>query len=353
MPIVDKDRIIPAKQTERVFLTWTIHHSCNYRCSYCFVTTGYRDVFMNNTYPGLEKWIEVWERVYKLYGSCIIKLAGGEPFTYPNFMELLEHLTRHHFLDFSSNLYWDVEEFVRRIPGNSARIEPSYHPEFCPSKEEFAEKCLALKKHGFMGSVHMVGYPTLIDKVIEAKAYFESRGLNGVILPFRGAYKDKQYPDAYSDDEKLKLKIAIGAAPAPNAPEKKAEPMSEEKKHIQDVNKRYFDWYVGKENNLKESEVRWCLHGAYYGKIQPNGDVLRCCTPTTPEKHKELIIGNILDPNFKLLEGAKQCDISPCFCWKPMLLEQDETWKPLWRFETYAKPESFTKPKAEETQGAA
>lgn len=343
-----RDKVIPAPRTERVFLTWTIHHSCNYRCSYCFITTGYRDIFSNNTYPGLEKLIATWDRIYDLYGSCIIKFAGGEPFTYPNFFDLIERLGKRHFLDFSSNLSWDVQEFVRRIPRNAARIEPSYHPEFCPDIEGFAQKCLTLKEHGFMGSVHLVGYPPLLHRILEAKKRFESKGLNCVILPFRGGYKEKIYPDSYTDEEKNLLQMAIGhkskeeaAGPSPAASPSREENLSEEKKHIRDVNTRYFDWYVGKENHFKEAEVRWCLMGSTYGKIQPNGDVLRCCTPTTPEKQKELVIGNILDSEFRLLDGAKACDIRPCACWKPMLLGEDQKWKPLWRFETYPMPDAF------------
>jgi hypothetical protein len=359
MPIIDKDRIIPVAKAERVFLTWTIHNSCNYRCSYCFVTTGYRDIFLNNSYPGTDRVLEAWDRIYGLYGSCIIKIAGGEPFTYPDFMRIIVHLSQKHFLDFSSNLSWDVEEFVRNAPKDSARIEPSYHPEFCPSLPEFAQKCLRLKEKGFMGSVHMVGYPTLISKMIAAKDFFETHGLNSVILPFRGKVDELEYPNAYTDEEKNLLKMAIAEKPKPvpapaaeaplapghaavgdvpsagaaNAEDEKA------KKHIREVNERYFDWYVKEKNHMKDQEVRWCLHGAYYGKIQPNGDVLRCCTPVGPEKMKELVIGNFWDPNFRLLEGAKQCDISPCFCWKPMLMNEDEKWKPLWKFETYARPD--------------
>jgi hypothetical protein len=228
------------------------------------------------------------------------------------------------------------------MPPKSARIEPSYHPEFEKDLEGFAKKCLTLKQHGFMGSVHMVGFPPLLDQVIAAKQHFESLGIGAVILPFRGSHEEKKYPDSYTDEEKKKLQIAIGAVDKPKP--KDQAPMTskveaDHAKHLKDVNKRYFDWYVGKENNLKESELRWCLHGSTYGKIQPNGDVLRCCTPTTPEKRKELVFGNILDPEFKLLDGAKPCDISPCFCWKPMLLDQDKTWKPLWRFDTYSTPE--------------
>ena len=344
---VDMQRIIPTARTERVFLTWTIHHSCNYRCSYCFITTGYRDIFKDNLYPGTQKWMDVWDRLYDRYGSCIVKIAGGEPFTYPDFMDLCVHMGRKHFLDFSSNLFWDVDEFVRRMPKNAARIEPSYHPDFCSDRAGFARKCLQLKENGFMGSVHMVGYPPLLDGIIAAKEFFESQGLGAVILPFRGACNDKQYPDAYTDGEKTKLKIAIGMdqpAPAPAAAAAAPHPDEKHRQHLKDVNKRYFDWYVGKENNLKESDLRWCLHGSSYAKIQPNGDVLRCCTPVAPEKRRELLIGNVLDAEFQLLEGAKPCGISPCFCWKPMLLDQDQTWKPLWRFDTYSRPDTEAQP---------
>lgn len=387
-------------RTERVFMTWTIHHSCNYRCSYCFITTGYRDIFMDNTYPGLEKWKAVWDRMYSLYGSCIIKIAGGEPFTYPDFMELVGHLTQKHFLDFSSNLSWDVDEFCRRAPKDSARIEPSYHPEFYPDRADFARKCLTLKKHGFMGSVHMVGFPTLVDAVVEAKAYFETQGLNSVILPFRGKHNDVEYPNGYTEEQKRKLEAAIGKAPekkpepaAPAAPiaapepapapaalaqavaapggnalpeaardgslplaeanghaageappppedeDPNLDPEEKARRHIRRINERYFNWYVKKENRMEDQGSRWCLLGAYYGKIQPNGDVLRCCTPVAPERRPDLLIGNILDPEFRLLEGAKECDISPCHCWKPMLFGQEAQWKPLWRFETYGRPD--------------
>lgn len=338
--IVDMNQVIPAPRTERVFLTWTIHHSCNYRCSYCFITTGYRDIFKDNIYPGTRKWMDVWARVYDLYGSCIVKIAGGEPFTYPDFMDLCVHMGERHFLDFSSNLFWDTDEFCRRMPKKSCRIEPSYHPEFTPDRAEFGRKCLKLKEHGFMGSVHLVGYPPLLDAVIEAKEYFESLGLGAVILPFRGSVGEKKYPESYTDEEKTKLKIAVGMQEKPKeAPKTESKVEEKHAQHLKDVNKRYFDWYVGKENNLKENEIRWCLHGSTYGKIQPNGDVLRCCTPVSPEKRKDLVIGNILDENFKLIDGAKPCDVSPCFCWKPMLLDQDNTWKPLWRFDTYSVPE--------------
>ncbi|MCX5796130.1 MAG: radical SAM protein [Elusimicrobia bacterium] len=309
---------------QRLFLTWTIHHSCNYRCPYCFITTGQKDVFLENSYPGLDRLIAAWDRIYDRYGSCIIKFAGGEPFTYPDFMKLLERLGQRHFLDLSSNMYWDAEEFIRRVPQGAARIEPSFHPGFYRDMQEFAAKCRLLQSHGFMGSVHMVGYPPLLDKLIAAKDFFASQGLDSVLLPFRGRHQDKPYPDSYSDEEKRLLKVAIDAT-APG--------------HIHEVNKRYFDWYVEKQDRLPEAKTRLCLHGAVYAKIQPDCSVVRCCTPVPPERRKEFLVGNLLDPGFRLFDEARPCDLAACSCWKPMLQGEEQTWKPLWRFETYAVPE--------------
>ena len=307
---------------QRLFLTWTIHHSCNYRCPYCFITTGQKDVFLENIYPGLDRLLAAWDRIYSRYGSGIIKFAGGEPFTYPDFMELLGHLGQRHFLDLSSNMSWDAAEFIRRVPRGAARIEPSYHPGFYPDLKGFADKCLALKEAGFMGSVHMVGYPPLMSMLSEAKESFTAAGLDCVILPFRGRHQEKDYPGSYSEEEKRLLKIA-GETPS---------------QHIAAVNRRYFDQYVEQKGRGPAAGPKLCLHGAVYAKIQPNLDVLRCCTPIPPERRREFLVGNLLDPEFRLFEAARPCDLSPCSCWKAMLEGDEAAWKPLWKFETYAEP---------------
>jgi hypothetical protein len=371
-PDPDMAKVLKVERRERVFLTWTIHHSCNYRCPYCFITTGRREIFNQNTYPGFEKLKAVWQRIYDLYGSCIIKIAGGEPFTYPQFMDIIAYLAQYHFLDFSTNLYWDVDEFIRRIPKGSARLEPSYHVGFTPDIVEFAEKCLKLKAAGFMGSIHTVGFPPFLPRLLKNKEYFESRGLNLVVLPFRGSHLGKEYPNAYTDEQKTLLKLAIakpetkapppapaavpagnGAASAPAVPAQTEEQIDKDREHIKKVNEQYFSNYVDKENLFPEQQTRWCLQGSAYGKIQPNLEVLRCCTPTTPEKRKSLVLGNLLDPDFKLLDGAKQCDIAPCGCWKTMLMGQEAKWKPLWAFNTYSYPAGAKKAAADEAPGQA
>lgn len=318
----------------RVFWTWTIHHSCNYRCPYCFITTGHKDVFLQNAYPGREKLLEVWDRIHRLYGGGIIKFAGGEPFTYPDFMELLGHLGRRHFLDLSSNMFWDVREFTRLVPRGGARVEPSYHPGFYPDIAEFAEKCRALADHGAMGSVHMVGYPPLLGRLAEARDYFAGRGLDSVVLPFRGAYRDRPYPESYTEEEKRLLKDAGGRAPETAGPARD----EDKSRHIREVNQRYYDWYVEGRDRLPGAAARLCLHGCAYAKIQPDGEVLRCCASLPSERRGELRVGNIFDPDFRLFAEPRPCAVSPCPCWKPMLAGQESQWGPLWKFETYPAP---------------
>jgi hypothetical protein len=258
-----------------------------------------------------------------LYGSCIIKFAGGEPFTYPGFMDLLAHLGRDHFLDLSSNLYWDVSAFLASVPAGMARIEPSYHPRFCPDKAEFAAKCRALAGGGFMGSVHMVGYPPFLREVVEAKAFFESEGLNAVILPFRGSYQGRDYPGGYNDEEKRLMQTAVEQS---------------RDSHIHDVNKRYLDWYVEGGDKLEAKPVRRCRMGYSYAKIQPDGQVVRCCSKTREGACEGFSLGSILDPGFRLHDEPRPCGLAPCACWKPMIEGEQDAWLPLWRFETYSFP---------------
>ena len=56
----------------RVFWDWDIHYSCNYRCSYCFLTEKRERAAQENRYPGTAKWIAVWNRIHEKYGSCHI-----------------------------------------------------------------------------------------------------------------------------------------------------------------------------------------------------------------------------------------------------------------------------------------
>jgi organic radical activating enzyme len=57
-----------------------------------------------SVYPGIEKLIQVWKRIYDLYGEYHIEIAGGEPLTYPDFEDFILEVLNYHTVQIMTNL---------------------------------------------------------------------------------------------------------------------------------------------------------------------------------------------------------------------------------------------------------
>ena len=113
-----------------VYLTWDLTYDCNYSCSYCSLGKGEDRARKPVTIvkdPGA--WRGIWRDIYEKYGSAEVHLSGGEPFFYPEIMKIIEYLVEMHTFECSTNLYWDVDEFIKIVPPDRARVGTSYHPE--------------------------------------------------------------------------------------------------------------------------------------------------------------------------------------------------------------------------------
>ena len=322
---------IKAARAQKVYWNWDIVYSCNYRCSYCFFAKNWENDASRNRYPSLEKLLATWDRIYDLYGSCHIHFAGGEPFIYPNFITFLEALAPRHTLGVTTNLSWDIQEIIGRVPPDKIKLETSFHLEFAKF-EEFRRKCFILKEHGYHIGITMVAAPLHMKRYIEYRNILKPDfGTN--LVPLRGKAYGKMYPDAYTDEEKAMLKAAV-INPKALEPARKEEPKPAAQAptepaaapEAKEPSQKYYEWHVEKESE-KLPETRMCMMGVYYGKVRPNGDVLRCCTPDVEEIVK---IGNIFDEDFRLLDGPTPCSIKQCGCWKAMLEGQEDKWKPFW-----------------------
>lgn len=192
------------------FFTWDVHYKCNYNCTYCFLHSEPETTGIKANYLGLQKWVEIWEGIYKKYGPAQISITGGEPFIYPDFIDLIAALQKWHTFEFSTNLSWDVDEFVRKVKPERVRINSSFHPEFINIRD-FINKLLLLRKNNFQASVTVVAYPPFLKDIEGYKNVFDQEGLSLIIFPYRGPYQDKKYPEAYTDDEKDTLK-KLGAS---------------------------------------------------------------------------------------------------------------------------------------------
>ena len=290
------------KQTlpTKKFWNWDIHYACNYRCSYCFLAGKWDVAAKENRYPGVKRWKEVWDRIYKKYGSCHIHFSGGEPFTYPDFLELIAFLSEKHTLEFSTNLSFDVIAFIEKINPLKVKLGASFHPEFVVF-EEFLEKALRLKENGYRIHITFVAYPPQLKEAKVFQAECEKNKIKFAIQPFRGKYKQRFYPDSYAELEKELIKFCGTNLAA---------------------NEVLFNFHL----NKKQVARRLCRMGQMYGKVYASADVYRCCS-TGAQK-----LGNLLDEeDFRLFEEPLSCEIEDCCCWRGMVVGEEENWLRHWK----------------------
>ena len=309
----------------KVFFTWDIHYRCNYNCTYCFLHFEPESTNIEAIYLEPEEWITIWTDIYKRYGSCHILATGGEPFTYPNFINLISILSKMHTFDFSTNLSWDINEFIKKVDKEKVKIESSFHPEFV-NLEEFLRRVNLLKENDYLISVTVVAYPPLLDKIIDYKEIFKKERIKLNIYPYRGPYKSRKYPEEYAESERSFLKelgIEVGIK------------SSRELMEVYNL--------IGKESTPTEKEKKLCLMGQRYAKIVPNGDAYRCCAAINKDWGR---LGNIIKKTFNLLDEPKYCpDYQRCRCYKSMVVGEEKRWTKYWNV-----PEDLRKERGKEIE---
>ena len=276
-----------------VSFSWEIHRVCNYRCPYCWHFGKWEEYKSQNIYPGLEKLIQAWKRIYDLYGKCHIDILGGEPSIYPEINEFLLELIKYHNVWVTTNLSGDFDKLINCISPdlvNNIRIATTFHPMFADI-DTFLSKAIKIKKK-IMQYVVYLAYPPQVKDLEKYKKIFEQNGLRFSVLTFWGTYNGKQYPDSYTDEEKKIIGISLSSR--------------------------------GGEKFQTEPFVptgKLCNAGHKYGNIQPDGRVLACGGASNTVNMD--FIGNIFDSNFKLLEKPMICPAKTCPCneWAELLVK--------------------------------
>lgn len=313
----------------RCFFTWDIHYACNYRCSYCFFHDTWEEEKKKNRYPGIARWKEIWDGIFRRYGGGHIHISGGEPFCYPDILELVEHLTKNFTVEFDTNLSFDVQEFMRRIGPQRVKFATAFHPQFADF-EEYLKKVTMLKKAGYDLGVNFVAFPEQLKEMPYYKRKLEEVHISFDVMPFRGKYRGKEYPQGFTEEERKFIcevdprtaarqlreyaaapggnKDAAGP-PAASANEGRPPQGQERPAHAQQ-NPHY-----GKT----------CRMGQMYAKIHANGNAYRCCLIK-----EQSLLGNIIDGTFAFYEEAKVCELDKCPCWVAMIMQEEDNWMFHW-----------------------
>jgi MoaA/NifB/PqqE/SkfB family radical SAM enzyme len=261
--------------------TWIIHYSCNYRCPYCFYYegAGWEILKERNVYLSLKEWLSHWARVHEKYGRCVIIVTGGEPFTYPNFVELISRLSELHYpINITSNSSGDLDAFVREVDPQRVSLSLSFHPAFV-NLNVFLERLRLLRENGFQGCINFLAWPPYLRDLPGYRERFNSVGETLKVIPFRGIYREMAYPWSYTEKELSVMGIDNG-------------------------------WFEGirKRGNL-------CPAGKTTALLLPEGLVVRC-----GQIFYRFVVGNFFDPSFELLKEALPCEVEICPC------EEDVVW---------------------------
>lgn len=253
-------------------MLWNMTKNCNFQCSYCYFphTSGKvknpipTETLLNFLNKGNDTWL--------------VGMTGGEPFIYPDFVNLCEQLTQKHYIGIDTNL--SITKIVREL---AARISPSRVNDIYASLhieerekrngvESFIENYHTLNQAGFTVKVNYVLHPELENRYQDDVAFFYDNGVPITPRPFKGLYNNRKYPQNYAQS-------------------------------IKDLFSNHPDAGTKMVFNFKGID---CKSGNDLIRMEPNGTVLRCPGDRTK-------LGNI-KTQVNLTGRATPCIVDRCPC---------------------------------------
>lgn len=266
-----------------VRFTWNMLYDCNYRCAYCFFEGKWEEYRKRNIYLAPDELMAHWARINEKYGPIYLNITGGEPFIYPNFIEIIKRLSEVcYHVNISSNSSGDLKSFVEELSPQKVSLSLSYHPQF-DNFDNFIERLLFIRKHQFNGCINLVAYPAFLGNICSYQEKFTAINEPLKIIPFFGEYRGKVYPESYTPGEQEV--IGIDAS-----------------------------WFT----KVKRHGTM-CPAGQKTALIFPDGKVARC-----GQIGEQMIVGNFFDPDFNLLSDPGPCAAEYCPCEEGKLMPDDD-----------------------------
>jgi radical SAM superfamily enzyme YgiQ (UPF0313 family) len=142
----------------RLRICWDIHHSCNFRCSYCWFNDRWAYIGKKKAYLSRDDIAASWKRIYDRYGEVQIEINGGEPFIYPNFSELISDMSSKHIVRIYTNLSMMDMSVIGAWDPEKVEIIPTFHPSWI-NCDDFIARAEILKDKGFMRNILYLAYP--------------------------------------------------------------------------------------------------------------------------------------------------------------------------------------------------
>lgn len=192
---------------------WHLTNRCNFLCDYCHPQI--RHVLNKRDLD--ERSPEDCVAAFDALGRCGVLLSGGEPFEFPDFVELCRLLTRRHVIAINTNLSNTalIEEFAASVsPSSVSRILAAVHVEERMRNgmglDNFARGYDILRQAGFDVVAAYVLHPTLLPRAREDFTELRRLGVDRIAgKVFKGIWEKRRFPLQYSDLELLVVRELI------------------------------------------------------------------------------------------------------------------------------------------------
>jgi MoaA/NifB/PqqE/SkfB family radical SAM enzyme len=264
---------------------WRLLENCNFNCSYCF-----RDgIDLDRGRPEPDRSRRSPDQIAGLFDATgfrwRILLTGGEPFLYPEIIDLAVALTRKHELSVNTNLSTNnVAAFADSVSPRAvhtvyASLHPDEREKIQGGTARFLERILLLQDRGFNVRLVYVTYPPLLPRLLDAKERWERQGVRHFsIKTFRGVWDGKVYPRAFSAEERAFIRLhAISRYEADTVDERLA--------------------FFG----------RRCASGHTAFLMDPRGNLTRCNTIDVSH-------GNLFEGTVRFDRLPRPCPLPKCGC---------------------------------------
>lgn len=190
----------------------SVDYICNLRCEYCNIHIGSKQGTIRDNVLDFQALIDMLSQQQKKF--LIIISGNGEPFLVPHIVDHIVEITKKHYVSIITNLTTDnIDEFCRKVSPKSVNaITASLHIKELERKNlfnKYVENFKLCQKKGFNIQAAEVAFPDLLPEINKYKDKLRQHGIKLGFNEFQGEYNGKQYPDAYTLEERKKFNLSL------------------------------------------------------------------------------------------------------------------------------------------------
>lgn len=188
-------------------MNWNMTNLCNFRCEYC----GGTEESYSKPHQDVGKYSvdQISESFSRDGRNWMIYFNGGEPFLYPDFINLASTLSKQHKIALNTNLSSEsVYRFADEVnPESVILIHAAFHLGELEKRKEgvkkYIEKYLYLQQKGFNIVLSYISYPPYFKRLEKDFSFFREMGMNQIsVKTFKGSYDGNTYPESYTPEQR-------------------------------------------------------------------------------------------------------------------------------------------------------